>query len=195
MVDGKRVSPWVRQKGLEAGTRLPLFLGYPLPHRGSELGQATPARQAPRGLPGRPRPGQASGNGETGAAAPKRWRSAGREPPPRPAPPRSPPAARLPARSPPSWRRPCRRSAPPAPPVAPAAAAALGPPCRSRLGLASHARTACSLARPPVLFPVAAAHAHWLAGWREAAGCAAARAFSLAGCTRCGERSGTAEKG
>lgn len=55
---------------------------------------------------------------------------------------------------------------------------------------------ACSLARPPVRFPVAAeaaaAHAHWLAGWREAAGCAAARALSLAGCTRSGEGRGAA---
>lgn len=55
---------------------------------------------------------------------------------------------------------------------------------------------ACSLARLPVRFPVAAeaaaAHAHWLAGWREAAGCAAARALSLAGCTRSGEGRGAA---
>lgn len=56
-----------------------------------------------------------------------------------------------------------------------------------------------SFARLAVRFPVtaeaAAAHAHWLAGWREAAGCAAARAFSLAGCTRSGEGRGAAERG
>lgn len=150
-------------------------------------------REASRGDPARPglrkwrvrRPPRPKGG---------RTRGESRRPGPgHPAP--QPPAARLPARSPPSWRRPCRRSAPPAPPVALAAAAALGPPFRSRLGLASHARSACSLARPPVRFPVAAAHAHWLAGWREAEGWAAARAFSLAGCTRCGERRGAAERG
>lgn len=190
------------QKGLEAGMRFSSWTPSPTGAPSSDT--ATPARQPPRG---RPRPGRASGNGEPGGrraqkVAVRAGRGSRR---PGPGPPRSPPppAARLPVRSPPSWRRPCRRSAPPAPPVAPAAAAALGPPCRSRLGLASRARTACLLARSPARpfarFPVAAeaaaAHAHWLAGWREAAGCAAARALSLAGCTRSGEGGRAAERG
>lgn len=124
------------------------FLVYPLPHQGFELGSADPRLPASeRGTP--PRPGRASRNGEPGGRrAPKVARRAqGGSRRPSPGPPHSPPG--LPGRSPPSWRRPCRRSAPPAPPVAPAAAAALGPPCRSRLGLATRARTACLHARSP----------------------------------------------
>lgn len=65
-MDGNRASPQVRQKGLEAGTRLPPFLGCPLPHQGSELGHGDPRPPASERPPGETPPGQASGNGESG---------------------------------------------------------------------------------------------------------------------------------
>jgi hypothetical protein len=61
-VNGGRKAPFaqVRQKGLEAGTRLPPFLGHPLPHRGSALGHGDPRPPATERPPGEtpPRPGR-----------------------------------------------------------------------------------------------------------------------------------------
>lgn len=153
-MDGKHVSPQVGAEG--SRSRNAIFLVCPLPHRGSELGYRDPRPPASQGETP-PRPGLRKWRARR-PPRPKGGRARGeREPPPRPGPAPQPPAARRPVRSPPSWRRPCRRSAPPAPPVAPAAAAALGPPCRSRLGLASRARTACLLARSlgPLARPLA----------------------------------------
>lgn len=184
MKGGKCVSPQVPQKGLEAGPRLSRFLGHPLPHQGSELGHGDPRPPASEGPPGKTPPWPGLRKWRVRAAtAPKRWRCARREPPPRPRP--GPPRSPLPPRS---WRahrlhggghvvvtlRLLRQPRPlqqllSVPHVARDSASPRAPALPAR-------RLARSLSsRLPVRFPVAAeaaaaaaAHAHWLAGWREA---------------------------